>query len=113
MDSFKYNLPIYTLKIISGRFYVVCDPSLVHAVFRDDKSFAFMPHAESATETLAFLSEDAKKIVRAKDEPEGNYGPSSFLLDFHKVQYEYLAPGSPLVELNASILNTVGSYSMK
>jgi hypothetical protein len=113
LGSFKYNLPIYTLKIFSGRLYVVCDPSLVHAVLRDDKTFTFMPYAESVIESLATLSEDAKKIVRAKDEPDGNYGKSSFLQDFQKVQYEHLAPGTSLVELNARVLNTVGSYFNK
>jgi hypothetical protein len=110
LGSFKHNLHIYTLKISFGRLYVACDPSLVHAVFRVDKAFTLMPHAESATESLASLSEDAKKIVRAKDEPDGNYGRSSFLLDFHNVHYEYLVPDALVVELNASVLNTVASY---
>jgi hypothetical protein len=111
LGNFKHNLPIYVH--VEDLFWTTLRslrPSIIHAVFRNGKAFTFMPHAESATESLASLSEDAKRIVRAKDEPDGNYGQSSFLLDFHKVQYEYLAPGAPLVELNARVLNTVASY---
>ncbi|TVY80714.1 7-alpha-hydroxycholest-4-en-3-one 12-alpha-hydroxylase [Lachnellula suecica] len=85
--------PAFTLRIFSSRVYVICDPSLVQAAYRNTKSFDFNNFVVDCAEKLFEISEHGMKIVRG--ETAAGYDPNgpflnglkgdSFLNDDHKL----------------------------
>ncbi|KAH8658719.1 cytochrome P450 [Tricladium varicosporioides] len=107
--------PAFTLRIFSSRIYVICDPSLIQAAYRDAKSFDFGSFVVESSERLFGISEHGMKIIRGETAPgydphgpflNGNNG-YSFLNENHRLMVEALSPGPTLLDLNKAVLDRV------
>jgi hypothetical protein len=103
------------LRIFSARVYVVCDPFLIQAVYRNAKTFDFGSFVVESAERLFEISQDGMKIVRGETAPgydphgpllNGNNG-YSFLNEDHRLMVESLSPGPGLLDLNGAVLGRV------
>lgn len=109
--------PAFTLQIFSSRIYVICDPSLVQAVFRNKKSFDFGSFVVESSERAFNISEHGMKIMRGENAP--NYDPRGaylngnngdcFLNDNHNLMVEMLSKGMSLNDLNREMLNGIAT----
>ncbi|KAF4632345.1 hypothetical protein G7Y89_g5778 [Cudoniella acicularis] len=107
--------PAFTLKIFSSRIYVICDPFLIQAAYRNAKAFDFGSFVVESSERLFDISEQGMKIVRGETAPgydphgpllNGNNG-YSFLNEDHRLMAEALSPGPALLDLNKAVLDRV------
>lgn len=107
--------PAFTLRIGASRVYVICDPSLIQAAYRNTKAFDFGSFVVEAAERLFEISEQGMKIMRGETAPgydpngpllNGNNG-DSFLNEDHKLMVETLSPGPALMELKTAVLDRV------
>ncbi|KAG9238168.1 cytochrome P450 [Amylocarpus encephaloides] len=107
--------PAFTLRIFSSRVYVICDPSLIQAAYRNARTFDFGSFVVESSERLFNISQEGMKIIRGETAPEydpngpflnGNRG-KSFLNDDHKLIVDSLSPGPALLDLSQSVLERV------
>ncbi|TVY58901.1 5-beta-cholestane-3-alpha,7-alpha-diol 12-alpha-hydroxylase [Lachnellula cervina] len=107
--------PAFTLRIFSSRIYVICDPALIQAAYRNTKAFDFGTFVVESSERLFGISEAGMKIMRGETAPgydlngpplNGNNG-DSFLNDHHNLMIEILSPGPALRELKSEVLDRV------
>lgn len=105
--------PAFTLRIFSSRVYVICDPCLIQAAYRNAKAFDFGSFVVESSERLFNISQEGMKIVRGETAPgydpngpflNGNNG-DSFLNEDHRIMVEALSPGPALVDLNRAVLD--------
>ncbi|CAD6447684.1 658df175-1cd2-41ff-bbae-f4818510a6a1 [Sclerotinia trifoliorum] len=117
--SFKYPLyPVFTLKIFAARVYVVCEPSLIQAAYRNTKAFDFTTFVVDSSKRAFNIGENGMKIIRGETSPDydpkglplnGNNG-RSYLNENHGLMVEYLGPGESLLELNKGVLGAVAEF---
>ncbi|CCD56396.1 hypothetical protein BofuT4_P145650.1 [Botrytis cinerea T4] len=120
--SSKY--PLYsgfTLKIFAARIYVICEPSLIQAAYRNTKAFDFTTFVVDSSKRAFNIGEDGMKIIRGETSPDydpkgpflnGNNG-TSYLNENHRLMVEYLGPGGSLLELNKGVLGSVADILNK
>jgi hypothetical protein len=103
----------FTLKVLANRIYVICDPALIQAAYKNSKVFDFTTFVVDSSKKGFEISEDGMKVIRGETAPgydpkgpflNGNNGPS-FLNENHDVMYKTLSPGPGLLELNSGVLN--------
>ncbi|RAL60226.1 hypothetical protein DID88_000006 [Monilinia fructigena] len=114
--SSKYPLyPVFTLKIFAARIYVICEPSLIQAAYRNTKAFDFTAFVVDSSKRAFNIGEHGMKIIRGETSPDydpkgpflnGNNG-RSYLNENHKLMVEYLGPGKSLLDLNKGVLGAV------
>lgn len=121
-SSSKY--PLYsgfTLKIFAARIYVICEPSLIQAAYRNTKAFDFTTFVVDSSKRAFNIGEDGMKIIRGETSPDydpkgpflnGNNG-TSYLNENHRLMVEYLGPGGSLLELNKGVLGSVADILNK
>ncbi|CZT49275.1 related to cytochrome P450 8B1 [Rhynchosporium secalis] len=111
------SYPAFTLRIFSSRIYVICDPSLVQAAYRNTKTFDFGSFIVESSQRAFNIGEQGMKIMRGETSPDfdpsgpylnGNNG-DSFLNEHHRIMVESLAPGLGLSELNRGVLERVAA----
>ncbi|PVH85028.1 cytochrome P450 [Cadophora sp. DSE1049] len=111
------SYPAFTLRIFSSRIYVICDPSLIQAAYRNTKSFDFGSFVVESSQRAFNIGEQGMKIIRGETSPDydpngpflnGNNG-DSFLNENHKIMVESLSPGTGLSELNQGVLEKVAA----
>lgn len=107
MRSNKYNLPIYTLKILSGRLYVVTAPDLIAAIFRNAKAFSFEPFLLQSTEHIMHVKGETLDIVKKPAEVEGG---EFYLNDVHRAMYDGLASPQALLDMERDSFRTIAMY---
>jgi len=107
--------PAFTLRIFSSRVYVICEPSLIQAAYRNTKAFDFGSFVVESAERLFEISEQGMKIMRGETAPgydpngpflNGNNG-DSFLNEDHRRMVATLSPGPALLELRTAVLDRV------
>ena len=107
--------PAFTLRIFSSRIYVICDPSLIQAAYRNTKAFDFGSFVVESSQRAFNIGEQGMKIIRGETAPDydpngpflnGNNG-DSFLNENHRIMVESLSPGTGLSELNRGVLEKV------
>ncbi|CAG8980422.1 hypothetical protein HYALB_00003987 [Hymenoscyphus albidus] len=107
--------PAFTLRIGAARIYVICDPSLIQAAYRNAKTFDFGSFVVESSERLFQISEHGMKIIRGETTPgydpngpflNGNNG-KSFLNENHRIMVDTLSPGPALRSLNRAVLDRV------
>ncbi|QSZ36437.1 hypothetical protein DSL72_006316 [Monilinia vaccinii-corymbosi] len=120
--------PAFTLKIFAARIYVICEPAMIHAAYRNTKAFDFTRFIVDAGKNAFNVGERGMKIIRGETSPDydpkgpflnGNDG-RSYLNESHKLMLEHLRPGGKLLELNRKVLaavaeslNTLGQNAEK
>jgi hypothetical protein len=106
------------LRIFSSRIYVICDPSLIQAVYRNTKAFDFGQFVVESSQRAFDIGEAGMKIIRGETAPSydphgpylnGNNG-DSYLNEHHKLMLEALSPGTGLSELNKGVLDKVAEH---
>ncbi|ESZ94049.1 hypothetical protein SBOR_5575 [Sclerotinia borealis F-4128] len=112
------HLIVFTLKIFAARIYVICEPSLIQAAYRNTKAFDFTTFVVDSSKRAFNIGEDGMKIIRGETSPDydpkgpflnGNNG-RSYLNENHKLMVEYLGPGGSLLELNKGVLGAVAEF---
>src|ERR1700736_2123976 len=96
LHSNKYQLPIYTLKILSGRLYIVTAPDLIAAIFRNAKTFSFEPFLLQSTEHVLDVKGETLDIIKKPAEVEGG---EFYMNDVHKAMYDGLASPQALINM--------------
>jgi hypothetical protein len=99
--SKNLNFPIYTMRILSSRVYVIASPELIHNGFRDTKALSFEPFVIESSKRLFVMSEQTRKIVEV---PSTGVGIETYLSLIHDVMAKALAPGPALLQTNARVL---------
>ena len=96
--------PAFTLKIFSNRIYVICDPSLIQAAYKNTKAFDFGQFVIESSQRAFEIGEQGMRIICGETAPgydpkgaflNGNNG-DSFLNENHKLSVEALTPGAGL-----------------
>lgn len=109
--------PAFKLQIFSSQIYVICDPALVQAAFKNTKAFDFGSFVVESSERAFNISSDGMKIMRGENAPgydpqgaylNGNVG-ECFLNDNHKLMVEMLSKGTALNDLSRDMLEGVAS----
>ncbi|KAJ8058691.1 hypothetical protein OCU04_012863 [Sclerotinia nivalis] len=78
--SFKHPLySVFTLKIFAARIYVVCEPSLIQAAYRNTKAFDFTTFVVDSLKRAFNIGENGMKIIRGETSPD--YDPKGPLLN--------------------------------
>ena len=88
--SAKCRLPIYTLKMLNGKVYIVTDPNLITAVNRNSKALAFNPFIAQVGMRITGHGEATSKIVQHNLNGENGSG---YVIDVHDGTVAALAPG--------------------
>ncbi|TGO07540.1 hypothetical protein BTUL_0267g00080 [Botrytis tulipae] len=106
---------VFTLKIFAARIYVICEPSLIQAAYRNTKAFDFTTFVVDSSKRAFNIGEHGMKIIRGETSPDydpkgpflnGNNG-ISYLNENHGLMVEYLGPSGSLLELNKGVLGAV------
>ncbi|KAF5878963.1 putative cytochrome p450 protein [Botrytis fragariae] len=112
---------VFTLKIFAARIYVICEPSLIQAAYRNTKAFDFTTFVVDSSKRAFNIGEHGMKIIRGETSPDydpkgpflnGNNG-TSYLNENHGLMVEYLGPSGTLLELNKGILGAVADILNK
>jgi hypothetical protein len=102
--SNKYQLPIYTLKILSSRLYVVTAPDLIAAIFRNAKAFSFEPFLLQSTEYVMDVKGEILDPIKKPPEVEGG---NCYLNDIHRAMYDGLASLQALIDMERDNFRTI------
>ncbi|TGO74521.1 hypothetical protein BELL_0275g00060 [Botrytis elliptica] len=112
---------VFTLKIFTARIYVICEPSLIQAAYRNTKAFDFTTFVVDSSKRAFNIGEHGMKIIRGETSPDydpkgpflnGNNG-ISYLNENHGLMVEYLGPSGSLLELNKGVLSAVADILNK
>ncbi|MCJ1394114.1 hypothetical protein MMC18_006992 [Xylographa bjoerkii] len=103
--SSRHPFPIYTLKILNGRTYIVNSPDLISAIQRAPKSYSFDPIITSVTERLSVPSKQGIDAVRYH--PNGQNGEWGLNHDTMNDMHTTLKPGPILDGMNEKMLGNV------
>ena len=110
-DSFftssKCNLPIYTLRVLNSKIYVVTSPELINAVNRNSKALAFNPFVAQLGKRITGHDEPTSHIVQHS--LNGEEGPG-YVVDVHDRIVAALSPGRYLEEMTNSFLKDAWHY---
>jgi hypothetical protein len=107
LRSNKNKLPIYTLKILSSRLYVVTAPDLIAAIFRNAKAFSFEFFLLQSTERVMDVKWDIMEIIKKPAEVEGG---ESYLNDVHRAMHDGLASPQALLDMERDSFRTIAMY---
>ncbi|EEH19329.1 hypothetical protein PABG_01648 [Paracoccidioides brasiliensis Pb03] len=95
----KYNLPIYTLRILGQRFYIVNSPSLIGQLQRLNKVIAFAPVEAQAAEMVMGVGPAGNAIIGSDKMFENDSYLSTFVPSTHPA----LAPGPGLDAISSGM----------
>lgn len=97
----QYNLPIYTLRLLGSRIYVINTPQLITAVQKNFKVLTFQKITDKFSGLICDTSEHAKDVQKKQHDlwAEGKVAESGN----HK-SYKVLSPGIPLDEMNRTMI---------
>jgi hypothetical protein len=97
--SARHNLPIFTLRLLKSKLYVVTSPYLVQEIQRNTTTVSFSPAILPAIKRLLGFDDTSMAILSLKSEDN-----DSFFGEIHKVQRASLGLGTTsLDELSRSI----------
>ena len=105
--SANCNLPIYTLKMLNMKVYVVTSPTLVNAVNRNSKKLAFNPFVAKLGKRMTGHDEATGQIVQHN--LNGENGPG-YVIEVHDETVTSLAPGKDLERMTQAMLTQVSPY---
>lgn len=104
-------------RLFAARIYVVCEPSLIEAAYRNTKAFDFTTFVVDSSKRAFNIGENGMRIIDGKTSPD--YDPKgsflngsngrSYLNEHHKLMGEYPGPGGSLLELNKGVLGAVAN----
>ncbi|CAL3964967.1 unnamed protein product [Diplocarpon coronariae] len=111
------SYPAFTLRVFSRRIYVICEPSLIQAAYRNTRAFDFGSFVVESSQRAFDIGEQGMKIIRGETSPDYNPNGSflngnsgrSYLNENHKIMVESLSPGAGLDELNRGVLKRVAA----
>ncbi|CZR52713.1 related to cytochrome P450 7B1 (oxysterol 7-alpha-hydroxylase) [Phialocephala subalpina] len=107
--SARTTHPIFTLRIFSGRIYVIKSPPLVQAVYKNPKAFSFDPIFIDASQRIFGMSKDHMKIITKKDPSDTSDGfPLSKATQ--SIMHSSMAAGPALLEMNARALTSFSRF---
>ncbi|KAK5016151.1 hypothetical protein LTR39_002231 [Cryomyces antarcticus] len=103
----RFALPIYTLRTLNSRTYVVNSPELAAAVQRNSKTLTFNPIALAVSSRMSQFDKATVTTLRVNmNSEEGNWG---VFPETHDMMYAILAPGPDLEDMNARVLTQLAS----
>ena len=105
--SANCNLPIYTLKMLNMKVYVVTSPVLVNDVNRNSKKIAFNPFIAQLGKRMTGHDEATGQIVQHN--LNGENGPG-YVIEVHDETVASLAPGKDLEQMTQAMLKQVSPY---
>ncbi|KUJ13340.1 cytochrome P450 [Mollisia scopiformis] len=108
--SARTTHPIFTLRIFSGRIYVINSPTLVQAVYKAPKSFSFDPIFVDASKSIFGLSDEHMAIITKRDPDADPADGFPLSRATQAVMHATMATGRPLLEMNARALNTFARF---
>ena len=109
LQSDKFQLPAFTIPLITAKMYVITSPPMIQAAMRT-KTLSFDPLALLLTDRLLGYSPSAMEIVSS---PKKNEKGFSFMGDMHNAMHESLIPGPALHSMNAKVLGVIAADLMK
>ncbi|KAN0096547.1 cytochrome P450 [Hyaloscypha variabilis] len=95
--SRKVNLPIYTIRVMGTRMYILRSPELIQKTFANPKAFTFDTFAATAVRRLLNISEPDMKVLLQEPGPENR---PSYSHDIHDLTHSTLTPSAALSQLN-------------
>ncbi|KAL9633344.1 MAG: hypothetical protein Q9164_004754 [Protoblastenia rupestris] len=101
VDSAKCRLPIYTLRMLNGKVYVVTSPDLVNAINRNSKVLAFNPFIAQLGKRITGHDEATSQIVQHNLNGENVPG---YVTEIHDATVSTLAPGMALEQMTKTML---------
>ncbi|KAL8808469.1 MAG: hypothetical protein Q9182_000019 [Xanthomendoza sp. 2 TL-2023] len=104
MTSSRCNLPIYTLRVLHSKIYVVTSPELISAVNRNSKALAFNPFVAQVGKRITGHDEATSKIVQHNLNGEEGSG---YVIDVHDRIVAALSPGKDLEAMTETFLKEV------
>lgn len=100
----QYHQSIYTLPMLNGRMYMICDPSWVNPVYRAHKTLSFHHLVARAMRCIFGMDETAMKIINHnKDGEDGTR--SGLLLEGHDMMGAALAPSPDMDATTEAVIN--------
>ena len=107
MQSTKYSLPIYTLRVPRNKIYIVNSPRLVAAVDRHAKSVSFAPYVVEFAKRILVPSANGLEALKANlDEESSAWGCRPETLH---AMHTALTPGEDLDCTTQVMLDSVSS----
>ncbi|KAI4247460.1 MAG: hypothetical protein L6R40_001408 [Gallowayella cf. fulva] len=105
--SSQCNLPIYTLRVLNSKIYVVTSPELISAVNRRSNALAFNPFVAQLGKRITGHDEPTSTIVQHN--LNGETGPG-YVVDLHDRTVTALSPGKHLEAMTTIFLEEAWSY---
>lgn len=100
--SARIRHPIYTLSMMGGKVYVVNQPELVQAVYRNNKALSFANLAAEVVSRLSMASKETRRILLHN--VTGEHGDVGYTMEGYKAMHAALAPGPGLNQINELII---------
>ncbi|KAL8684584.1 MAG: hypothetical protein Q9224_006256, partial [Gallowayella concinna] len=97
----RCDLPIYTLRVLNSKIYVVTSPELISAVNRNSQALAFNPFVAQVGKRITGHDEQTSKIVQHN--LNGEEGPG-YVTDVHDRIVAALSPGKDLELMTETFL---------
>lgn len=107
IGSAKCRLPIYTLRMLNGKVYVVTSLDLVNAINRNSKILAFNPFIAQLGKRITGHDEATSQIVQHN--LNGENGPG-YVTEIHDGTVSTLAPGKALERMTEAMLLEASIY---
>ena len=101
VGSTKCRLPIYTLRVLNSKIYVVTSIDLVNAINRNSKILAFNPFIAQLGKRITGHDETTSRIVQHN--LNGENGPG-YVTEIHDNTVSALAPGEALERMTNAML---------
>ena len=100
--SAQVKLPIHTLKILSGKVYVITSPSIISLVSKNTKSISFNPFIAEVGIRLTHASKEARTIIERN--VDGSEGKDSYVIEIHDCTVSALSVGPEMQRLALFVL---------
>lgn len=102
-------------RLFAARIYVICEPSLIQAAYRNTKAFDSTTFVVDSSKRAFNIGESGMRIIRGETSP--GYDPKgpflngsngkSYPNEHHKLMVEHMGAGGSLLELNKGVLGAV------
>lgn len=98
-------MPIYTLRVFSGRIYIVNDSRLASAIQRRSDVFSFDPFVLLTTERLAGTTKEGMKLVR--QDITGGHHERGVVNDYQERTHKFLSSSSSLESMSYEMFRNI------
>lgn len=109
--SAKTDSPIYTLKVLKGKMYIITSPRLISMVSRLSKSIDFNPFIAEVGIRATHASNEARKVIERN--LDGTQGKDSYVIEIHDRSTAALAPGPEMRRLTLIVLRGAWTKSLQ